>query len=144
MATREGRFFSDDPDRKQWLQTPAEACEKTGWRIHAYIHLNPARAKLIGIGRERLGKYVWSSYSLHLAAQGRRPGWLVTRRVMGNLGLTAQNAEGYEASVEGRVLELGRRAGREELNGSGGKSGGDGRGIRGEAGGANRPGKPSR
>ncbi len=21
--------FSDDPDRKQWLQTPAEACEKT-------------------------------------------------------------------------------------------------------------------
>ncbi len=35
---------------------------------------------------------------------------------MGNLGLTAQDAAGYEAHVEGRVLELGRRAGREELN----------------------------
>ncbi len=47
--------FSEDPDRRQWLQTLAEACEKTGWRIHAYIHLNPARAKLIRIGKERLG-----------------------------------------------------------------------------------------
>ncbi len=176
-------IFADDPDRRQWLQTLAEACEKTGWRIHAYvlmanhyhllvetpegnlaagmkwlqgaytqrynsrhgvsghlfqgrykalvvdgqedgyfgvvstyIHLNPARAKLIRIGGERLGKYVWSSYPLYLAGPGRRPGWLVTRRVMGNLGLTAQDAEGYEAYLEGRVLELGRRAGREELN----------------------------
>jgi putative transposase len=29
--------LSDDPDRKQWRQTPPEACEKTGWRIHAYV-----------------------------------------------------------------------------------------------------------
>ena len=175
--------FADDPDRKQWLQTLAEACGKTGWRIHAYvlmanhyhllvetpegnlaagmkwlqgaytqrynsrhgvfghlfqgrykalvvdgqegryfgvvstyIHLNPARAKLIRTGKEPLGNYAWSSYPLYLAAPGRRPGWLVTRQVMGNLGLTAQDAEGYEAYLEGRVLELGRRAGREELN----------------------------
>ncbi len=51
--------FADDPNRKQWLQTLAEAYEKTGWRIHSYM------------------PYL---------------------------------------DLEGRVLELGRRAGREELN----------------------------
>jgi putative transposase len=30
-------LFADDLDRTQWLQTLAEACEKTGCRIHAYV-----------------------------------------------------------------------------------------------------------
>jgi putative transposase len=30
-------IFADDLDRKVWLETLAEACEKTGWRIHAYV-----------------------------------------------------------------------------------------------------------
>lgn len=29
-------IYADDLDRKVWLETLAEACEKTGWRIHAY------------------------------------------------------------------------------------------------------------
>ncbi len=29
--------FADDPDRRQWLQTVAEACEKNGWRGHAQV-----------------------------------------------------------------------------------------------------------
>jgi REP element-mobilizing transposase RayT len=32
-----GRIYADDQDRKLWLETLAEACEKTGWRIHAYV-----------------------------------------------------------------------------------------------------------
>jgi putative transposase len=29
-------IFADDLDRQGWLATLAEACGKTGWRIHAY------------------------------------------------------------------------------------------------------------
>ena len=31
--------FEDDPDRRTWIETLAEACEKTGWRIHAFVML---------------------------------------------------------------------------------------------------------
>jgi len=29
-------IFRDDQDRQQWLKTLGEACEKTGWNVHAY------------------------------------------------------------------------------------------------------------
>jgi putative transposase len=176
-------IYADDRDRRLWLETVGEACEKTGWRIHAYvmmgnhyhllvetpegnlvagmkwlqstytqryngrhrvfghlfqgrykalvvdgqegnyfgvvstyIHLNPARAKRIRIGRERLQRYRWSSYPLYLEGRAQRPGWLATERVLGDLGLEPEDREGYEAYVEGRVLELGRSVGRRELN----------------------------
>jgi REP element-mobilizing transposase RayT len=28
-------IYRDEQDRRLWLHTLAEACEKTGWRIHA-------------------------------------------------------------------------------------------------------------
>lgn len=30
-------IFKDDRDRQRFLETLGEACEKTGWRIHAYV-----------------------------------------------------------------------------------------------------------
>ena len=30
-------IFDDDADRKAWLETLAEGCEKTGWWVHAYV-----------------------------------------------------------------------------------------------------------
>jgi hypothetical protein len=30
----DGAIYGDDRDRKLWLETLGEACEKTGWRIH--------------------------------------------------------------------------------------------------------------
>lgn len=175
--------FGDDADRQEFLETLAEACEKTGWRIHAYvlmgnhyhllvetpepnlvagmkwlqgtytqryngrhrlfghlfqgrykavivdglqeenyfevvstyIHLNPARAGLMRVGQERLRRYRWSSYPWYLKRFGRRPVWLSTEQVMGSLGLGPEDRRGYEAYIEGRVLELGTRAGRKEL-----------------------------
>ena len=176
-------IYGDDQDRKLWLEALGEVCEKTGWRVHAYvmmgnhyhllietpeanlvagmkwfqgaytqrynsrhrvcghlfqgrykalvvdgeageyfgvvstyIHLNPARAKLIRIGEERLARYRWSSYPSYVKAGGRRPTWLETRRVLGNLGFKAGEADGYESYVEGRVLELGMKSGRKALN----------------------------
>ena len=32
--------FADDADRQTWLDTLADACEKTGWRIHAFVLLD--------------------------------------------------------------------------------------------------------
>ena len=177
-------IFADDLDRQVWLETLAEACEKTGWRIHAhvmmgnhyhllvetpegnlvagmkwlqgtytqrynsrhsvfghlfqgrykalvvdgaagnyfgvvstYIHLNPARAGLIQAGVEPLAGYRWSSYPWYLKPRRPRPGWLITERVLGNLGLEPGDRKGYEAYMEGRVLELGIRAGRKALEG---------------------------
>ena len=171
-------IFKDDTDRKRFLETLAEACEKTGWRIDAYvlmgnhyhllvetpegnlvagmkwlqgtytqrfngrhrvfghlfqgrykavvvdrgdanylqvvstyIHLNPARSGLIRIGREPLKRYRWSSYPWYLSRHC--PDWLRREVVLGSLGLRPGDQRGYEAYLEGRVLELGRAAGRE-------------------------------
>ena len=32
---RQERIFLDDVDRQDWLKTLAEACQKTGWQVHA-------------------------------------------------------------------------------------------------------------
>ena len=176
-------IFRDDADRKRFLETLAEVCDKTGWRIHAYalmanhyhllaetpegnlvagmkwlqgaytqrfngrhkvfghlfqgrykavvvdgkdvnyvqmvstyIHLNPARAGLIRAGRQRLRQYRWSSYPWYLSRQC--PGWLRREAVMGCLRLKPGDRQGYEAYMEGRVLELGLAAGRQELEAS--------------------------
>ena len=33
-------IYADDRDRKLWLETLGQACEKTGWRIHAWVMMN--------------------------------------------------------------------------------------------------------
>jgi REP element-mobilizing transposase RayT len=30
-------IFRDDEDRERFLTTLGEACERTGWRLHAYV-----------------------------------------------------------------------------------------------------------
>src|SRR5580658_3582231 len=175
-------IFRDDKDRQRFLETLGEACEKTGWRVHAYvlmgnhyhllvetpegnlvagmkwlqgtytqrhnarhrvfghlfqgrykavvidnqsagyfevvgtyIHLNPARAGLIEIGKEPLRRYRWSSYPWYLKPAGQGPLWLRRERVLEALRLTEKDRKGYEAYMESRVLELGLKAGRQEL-----------------------------
>jgi REP element-mobilizing transposase RayT len=177
-------IYRDDRDRVRFLETLGEACEKTGWRLHAYvlmgnhyhllvetpegnlvagmkwlqgtytqryngrpqlrghlfqgrykavpveaenagylevvssyIHLNPARAGLIRIGRDKLKHYRWSSYPWYVGGGRGRPGWLERKRVMGALGLEPKEQRRYESHLESRVLELGLKAGRAELAG---------------------------
>ena len=33
---RREAIFRDDEDRRGFLETPGQACEKTGWQVHAY------------------------------------------------------------------------------------------------------------
>jgi REP element-mobilizing transposase RayT len=175
-------IFADDLDRQTWLRTLDQACEKTGWRIHAwvlmsnhyhllaetpegnlvagmkwlqatytqrynsrhsvfghlfqgrykalvvdgaagnylgvvstYIHLNPARAGLVSAGGAGLAGYRWSSYPWYVKTRRQQPAWQVTERVLGNLGLGPEDWRGYAAYLEGRVLELGIKAGRKAL-----------------------------
>jgi len=35
---RREAIFRDDADRESFLETLAQACEKTGWRAHAWCH----------------------------------------------------------------------------------------------------------
>ena len=84
--------------------------------VSTYIHLNPARAGLIRIGEQRLKRYRWSSYPWYLNRAGKKPAWLHWERVLGNLDLSEKQTQGYEAYLEGRVLELGSKAGRKELD----------------------------
>src|SRR5205807_1035381 len=81
--------------------------------VSTYIHLNPARAGLIRIGQEKLKGYPWSSYPWYLSR--KCPGWISRAKVLGSLGLEETACKGYEAYVEGRVLELAMKAGREGL-----------------------------
>ena len=83
--------------------------------VSTYIHLNPARAGLIQIGKERLSAYRWSSYPFYAGRAKRWPTWLRREQVMGSLGLGQGDGRGYAAYLEGRVLELGLKAGRDEL-----------------------------
>jgi putative transposase len=55
-----------------------------------YIHLNPIRARMIGLD-ERLFDFPWSSYPLYAAKKGRPP-WFEARTVLGEMGLEDTSA----------------------------------------------------
>jgi len=57
-----------------------------------------------------LSRYRWSSYPLYLKGRRERPVWLEVQRVLAEVGLRPGEVDGYEAYVEGRVLELGMKA----------------------------------
>jgi len=60
-----------------------------------YVHLNPARAKLLS--REvPLRSYRWSSYSWYVAEPTKRPVWLRVDRVFGEMGIPKDSKAGRE------------------------------------------------
>lgn len=61
-----------------------------------YIHLNPARAGIVGKGRGKLVSYKWSSIGDY--ARGKGPDWLVLERVLSAFGL-AEDGRGRRAYV---------------------------------------------
>ena len=70
-----------------------------------YIHLNPIRARMIGL-EERLFDYAWSSYPLYVARKGR-PVWFEPRTVLGELGLddTVAGRRAYAQRMRERAVE---------------------------------------
>jgi len=69
-----------------------------------YVHLNPARAKLLA-PQQALSEYPWSSWPEYLRAPGKRAEWLRVDRVLGEAGIPKDSAAGrreLERQVEAR------------------------------------------
>jgi putative transposase len=58
-----------------------------------YVHLNPARAKVI-TPKARLENFAWSSYPAYLKPPRERPAWLRVDRLLAEKGITSDNAAG--------------------------------------------------
>lgn len=58
-----------------------------------YVHLNPARARLIA-PEARLESFRWSSYPAYLLPPRRRPRWLRVDRLLGEKGIGRDDAAG--------------------------------------------------
>ena len=61
--------------------------------VCAYVHLNPARARLLK-PEQALREYRWSSWPEYLRAPGRRPEWLRVDRVLGEMRIPKDSAAG--------------------------------------------------
>ena len=95
----QGRYKSVivDPDERGYFATLSD-----------YIHLNPIRARMVGLD-ERLFDYRWSSYRWYAAKAGR-PAWFEPEWVLAALQLadTAQGRRLYAERMRDRaVAELG-------------------------------------
>ena len=69
-----------------------------------YVHLNPARANLLG-SDDRLLAYPWSSLHWYAAAREYRPSWIRTERLLGAHGIREDGASGrkeFEKRMEWR------------------------------------------
>jgi len=69
-----------------------------------YVHLNPARAKLLS-ARQPLRSYVWSSYGHYLQAPRKRPAWMRVARLLGEMGIPQDSRAGrrqFELQMEQR------------------------------------------
>jgi len=67
-----------------------------------YVHLNPARAKLLSI-RQKLSDFKWSSYRHYLNSRGGRPRWLRVDRLLGEHGIpriTSAGCDEFETRME--------------------------------------------
>jgi putative transposase len=71
-----------------------------------YVHLNPARAKVIA-PQAGLECFVWSSYPAYLMPASQRPKWLRVDRVLGEKGIAKDSAAGRKELA--RQMEVRRR-----------------------------------
>ena len=72
-----------------------------------YVHLNPARAKLVAADQPLRG-YLWSSWPAYLLAPSKRPAWLCAERLLGEYGVGKDSAAGRQRLEQ--ALEERRRA----------------------------------
>ena len=76
-----------------------------------YVHLNPARAKLLR-PEQPLSDFVWSSYRQYLGAPSSRRVWLRVDRLLGEWGIPKDSRAGRR--VFGERMERRREEGAEQ------------------------------
>ena len=82
--------------------------------IGDYVHLNPARAKLIPAS-EPLRSYRWCSFRDLVEAPGSRPNWLSFERLFGATGIGSDTPRG-RSEFERRLEDLRNSAATEDWN----------------------------
>ena len=60
-----------------------------------YVHLNPARAKLVAADQP-LRSFAWSSWPAYLLAPSKRPAWLRVDRLLGEWGIPKDSPAGRQ------------------------------------------------
>ncbi|MCL5096517.1 MAG: transposase [Candidatus Omnitrophica bacterium] len=60
-----------------------------------YVHLNPARAKLVAMDAP-LASFAWSSWPAYLLAPSKRPAWLRVDRLLGEWGIPKDSRAGRQ------------------------------------------------
>jgi putative transposase len=104
MFKRRGHLFQG-----RYKALPVETSSDGYFReVGQYIHLNPFRAGLAGIGRKQsLEAYRWSSYPYYASARRKTPQWLCRTRLYAACGLDEGRPgylSRYRALLESRML----------------------------------------
>ena len=67
-------IYADDRDRKLWPETLDEACEKTGWRIHAWVMMNNHYHLLLEtpeVNLSQIMRYIFGAYTTYFNCAGQ-------------------------------------------------------------------------
>jgi hypothetical protein len=77
-----------------------------------YVHLNPARAKLVEVNQP-LKRFAWSSWPAYLLAPSKRPAWLRVERLLGEWGIPKDSPAGRQRLEQGLEERRGAEEGEE-------------------------------
>lgn len=77
-----------------------------------YVHLNPARAKLLA-ANQPLKDFAWSSWPAYLLAPSKRPAWLRVDRVLGEWGIPKDSPAGRQRLEQALEERCGAEEGEE-------------------------------
>ena len=77
-----------------------------------YVHLNPARAKLVRADQS-LKSFRWGSWPAYLLAPSKRPAWLRVDRLLGEYGIPKDHAAGRKQLERELEKRRGMEAGQE-------------------------------
>ena len=77
-----------------------------------YVHLNPARAKLVAVDAP-LQSFAWSSWPAYLLAPSKRPAWLRVERLLGECGIPKDSPAGRQRLEQGLEERRGAEEGEE-------------------------------
>ncbi len=116
---RRESIFEDDADRARFLATLSEACQRTGWRIHAYVLMSNHYHWLLETPRANLVagmRWFQSSYTVRYNIRHRKAGHLFQGRY--KAVLVEPEAAGYFTAVADYIHLNPARAGLLNRNGS--------------------------
>ena len=107
MMKRRGHLFQGRYKAIPVQTDPREGGLKYFRQISTYIHLNPYRAHLCGVGSSSpLESYSWSSYPAYIGKTRKRSSWLNRGKVLRTWGFSDESPDslkGYQGKIERKM-----------------------------------------